>query len=267
MKKIMTALLLSVSLYSLAACSTTKSDTSNSQSSNAASLTGTQLVVGANFSSLTSSSATTEVQSNDDNTTTVVFKSGDYKGQTLTLDANGEGTLDGKDVTAVLLDNDTAAVAGLLSIGSNSNDHSGTHIAQYAATEEAILPASGTATYSGTVAGVGMSGADAGSVSGTANLAADFGSSTVSGSFTGLSIDGTSSSVSNVTFSGTLDTDTATYSSTSVKLGGTTASAESRVDGVFGGDQASSTAGEFYVLDDDNSPTEGVFGVYQADKN
>nr|WP_319390667.1 hypothetical protein [uncultured Cohaesibacter sp.] len=210
------------------------------------------------------------VTAHDDDTTTFLFTSGTYAGQTLVLDADGNGTLNGKPVMMENLGADgTAAESALLTIGDpDSSDES--YVAAYAISDTAKLPASGTATYSGTMTGVGISGANSGYASGDVSVSANFGTGAVSGTFSNLAVtdEGTNYAVgSNVAFSGTMNTSTATYSADSITLGGTAADPVSHVAGVFGGDGATATAGELYVADDFANPTKAVYGVYQADKD
>ncbi len=219
---------------------------------------------------LARTAAAATVTAHDDDTTTFLFTSGTYAGQTLVLDADGNGTLNGKPVTMENLGADgTAAEAAFLTIGDpDSSDES--YVAAYAISDTATLPTSGTATYSGSMTGAGISGANSGYASGDVSVSANFGTGAVSGTFSNLAVtdEGTSYSIgSDVAFSGTMNTSTASYSADTITLGGTAADPASHVAGVFGGDGATATAGELYVADDFSNPTKAVYGVYQADKD
>ena len=210
------------------------------------------------------------VTAHDDDTTTFLFTSGTYAGQTLVLDEDGNGTLNGEPVTIETLGADgTAAEAAFLTVGDpDSNDES--YVAAYGISDTATLPTSGTATYSGTMIGAGISGTNSGYANGDVSVAANFGTGAVSGTFSNVAVtdEGTSYALgSDIAFSGTMDTNTATYTADTITLGGSDADAASYVAGVFGGDGATATAGELYVADDFSSPTKAIYGVYQAEKD
>lgn len=289
MKKILFALMISSAFVAVAGCSTTGGGSSSGNSggsgsgggggggspqASSLSATGATLNVatGGPDISLTKYATSADVTYDQDSgTTTVEITGGPYDSRTISFQNESDtSTIDGKPVTVTSLGrdvgNESDAEAAFIAIDAEDNDPAGDFIALYGGADISNLPTTGTATYTGSVVGIGMTSSVKGDLTGTASLGADFGTGDVTGTFSNLAVDdgGNSDSIGDVAFSGSMNTSTATYSADTITMGGGATSGDSVIEGAFFGDGATATSGDLYVKDD--AGQNSAYGVYQADR-
>lgn len=287
MKKILLALMVSAAFAAVTGCTTTGGGDSQSSSggsggsggggsSGPAALAASGATLNVDTSgpgiSLTKYATSADVTYDEQSgRTTVEISGGPYDNRTITFENESDtSTIDGKPVTVTSLGSDGAsqsdAEAAFIAIDAEDNDPAGDFIAIYAGADISNLPTTGTATYTGSVVGVGMTSSVAGDLTGTATLDANFGTGGVSGTFSNLGVDdgGNSDTIGDIAFSGSMNTSTAAYSADTITMGGGATSADSVIEGAFFGDGATATSGYLHVLD--QAEENAAFGVYQADR-
>ncbi|AJY44619.1 hypothetical protein [Martelella endophytica] len=285
MNKLILAFLAGTAMISLAGCGSTSggsdgidisttgsTGTGNTASGSDGNYTVAGTIVQVRDGSVEATATAGDFTEDEDGNFTLAFTSGPYAGQSVSF-SEGNDTSALGDETATLeaflgAGDDTSSGALYITVG-DYEGLNGNFIAAYSGDAVSDLPQSGTGTYNGEYFGSAANDGVTGLVSGNSQIAVDFTSGAVNGTFSGLTItdDGTAiGTMDDVGFSGSLDKTSGTYTASSMTIGGNAADTDSTLSGALYGEGADSTAGSLAVVDDFDNPTKATVGVFQADK-
>lgn len=195
---------------------------------------------------------------------TLTFTSGNLAGRTIVFDTDTTGeAVSGLNVgeegflTTISNANSIAAFVEV-SISNSSAIFSALHTG----TATTDLPTSGVLNYSGTLIGVAANATLGGDAMGSVAISADFDTNTVLGTVSGIGLidddTGAVGSIPTVGFTASMDSSSATYSGTTLTIGGS--SATGMVEGGFYGPGAIETAGGL-TAQSDSDVIIGAFGA------
>lgn len=192
------------------------------------------------------------------------FDGGALDGRTIVFDTEEDEAVSGLIgdeegfLTAIISDH---SVALLVDIFSDDNDE-GRLAALHTGVAPTDMPDAGPVTYTGSFVGVGTDWDVNGGATGTISIDADFNNATVDGTVSNIMItadDGPeTATLADVGFVATMSGDKATYSGSTVTIGGV--SATGLADGGFYGEAYKETAGGLAAFGDDGAVI-GAFGA------